>query len=88
MTDVQSANNLSPAASFEDRSLKLTGAQEALIIFLKEKVDTPFVKSDQIGDPEYMAIRCWEKKYNVNRDNYRAALIVEYKLELKMKEEL
>lgn len=50
--------------------------------------DTPFVKSDQIGDPEYMAIRCWEKKYNVNRDNYRVALIAEYKLELKMKGEL
>lgn len=49
-------------------------------------MDTPFVKSGQIGGIE-MSIRCYERLHHLTSDNYREALRQEYELELKMKEE-
>lgn len=46
--------------------------------------DWPFVKPDQVGDKE-MCVRCHEKKYVVNRENYHKALRETIMIELKNK---
>lgn len=52
------------------------------VIFDKK---APFVVCNQIGDPESMCMRCYERRYVIGRKEYKKALTIEILNELKLK---
>lgn len=52
------------------------------VIFDKE---AQFIICNQIGDPESMCMRCYERRYVVGSEEYKKALTIEILNELKLK---